>query len=438
MLHSSKILIFFFMLKCIEDLDDFFLSFMPEGGAVGSIRENRLERMESLLDALSHPEREYRTIHLAGSKGKGTTATILSSAINTHFKTGLFRSPHVYDTRERFTLSGRFFSDEEYLEAAKELEEKVMKLDFSPTTFELYTAFAYILFRNTRCSYAVIETGLGGRLDATNTIDSIMEILLPIELEHTAVLGDTIEKIAVEKSKIIKKNSIVIISDVERAAYDVFEREAESLSCPVYSFRSDIHSFSHHENEGESHTEFEMNGKRYKLDTKLRSAEIGKNFAIASLALDKLGLLTEESVKAMESLKLEGRFEERRKGEKSIVLDVAHTKNSMRNLIETYTELYESRKTTVIYSSLEGKDHSSMLSLLLSRFDRIIITKAGSFKKSDPDALYREAMELKKENQMVYLIHDERKALEMAERISDCILITGSFYLVGMFGENNA
>lgn len=426
------------MLKSIEELDDFFLSYMPEKGAIGNLRDNRLERMETLLFALKNPEKSYKTIHLAGSKGKGTTATLIAAGLNTSKKTGLYRSPHVYDTRERFTLSGAFFADDEYLESANELSSYLDKLSFSPTTFELYTAYAYLLFKNTGCEYAVIETGLGGRLDATNTIESIMEVILPIELEHTDVLGDTIEKISVEKSKIIKKNSIVILSDVTEKAYRIFEDEARREDAKLYSFRDEISSFSHSEERDGSLTSFSLDGKRYDLKCRIRSYEIGKNYALSILALKRIGELTEDAIKAMTAINIEGRFEERSNGGKTTVLDVAHTAHSMQNLTDTFSRLYDVKKSCVVYSSLSGKDYKSMLGILLEKFDSLIITSAGSFKKSDPDEIYNAAMRMKRNNQMIYLIKNEKEAYSFAKRISDIILITGSFYLVGQFGDENA
>ena len=425
------------MLKSIKELDDFFISYMPTDTTVGNVRGARLERMDALLSRLGNPEKAYKCIHLAGSKGKGTTASILSVAINQGHKCGLYRSPHVYDIRERFTLSGQFFSDDEYIRASDELEGAIKDLDFTPTTFELYTAYAYLLFKNAGCEYAVIETGLGGRLDATNTIDSIMEVLLPIEKEHTEILGDTIEKISIEKSKIIKRGSTVIIADVLDEAYKIFEDEAKSLGCLLYSFKNDIRDYSHEEQEDGSLTSFKIGSEEFMLKTKLRSFEIGKNFAVATLALKKLNLLDERAMRAMENLTLEGRFEERKDGKRNIVLDVAHTEHSIDNLIKTFSVLYERKNTAVLYSSVAGKNYNAMLSLLLSAFDQIIITRAGSFKKSEPEVLYDTAMKIKKSNQRVYLIKDEREAYTFAKTISQNVLITGSFYLVGIFGEKD-
>ncbi len=426
------------MFRTIRDIDEYFLSFMPGPENIGEVRSARLKRMEALLFILNSPERTYKSIHIAGSKGKGTTATILARGLSAHFRTGLYRSPHVYDFRERFTLSGTFFSDDEYIRAAEELASGISSLSFTPTTFELYTAFAYILFRNASCSYAVIETGLGGRLDATNTIESIMEILLPIEMEHTEILGDTIEKISREKSKIIKKDSIVIVSDVHPDAYRIFKSEADSLNCNFLSFKETIRDFSHIETPERSQTRFTIGENTYTIGTRIRSREIGKNFALSFLSLSSLGLLDDKAIKNMEDATIEGRFEVRSDEDKTIVLDVAHTPESMRNLIRTFNSLYEAKRTTVLFSCIEGKDQSALLDILLSNFESIVITRSGLFKPSNPDALYKEALKKKEKKTKVYLIKDELEAFIFSKSISDIILITGSFYLVGMFGEQDA
>ena len=426
------------MIKTLQELDDFFISYMPKTNTTGELRGNRLKRMERLLEVLGNPERSFKSIHIAGSKGKGTSASLLSSAINEIYKTGLYRSPHVYDLRERFSISGEFFSLSMYLRVANELKEKVDNLDFLPTTFELYTAYAYMLFKESGCEYAVIETGLGGRLDATNTLDSIMEILLPIELEHQEVLGDTIEKIAVEKSKIIKKDSLVVVADQDAISYSVFEKEAKDNGCPFFSFKNEISSFSYADERNYSITSFEYKCRKYEIKSKIRGKESAKSIATVAIALDKLDLLSEKSLSALARVKIEGRFEERCENGKAIVLDSAHTKNSMNNLISSFKELYDTEKTCVLFSALEKKDIEGMLKILLSTFNTIVITKAGSFKKSDADKIYESAMRIKRNDQMIYLIKNEKEALSFSKRLSDIILITGSFYLIGQFGVDNA
>jgi hypothetical protein len=167
-------------------------------------RYYRLDRMHKLLEYIGNPQSSFASIHIAGSKGKGSTAIFIASGLEAAgYKTGMYLSPHVSNYRERFTRCGSYFSEEEYVSAANLLFSRLDGFTFSdqwgttePTTFELFTAFSFTLFEYTKCEWAVIETGLGGRLDATNTLKPKAVVLTPIELEHTAILGNTITLIA--------------------------------------------------------------------------------------------------------------------------------------------------------------------------------------------------------------------------------------------------
>ncbi len=422
-----------------EMLDDFFMSHMPASGTTG-LREARLDRMMELLSILGHPEDGFRKIHVAGSKGKGSTSTMLSVLLEASGeKCGLYLSPHVYDVRERFTLSGRFFSDGLYASTLGELGEKISGLSFSPTTFELYTAFAYMLFRNAGCTYAVIETGLGGRLDATNTISSEFQVLTPIELEHQDLLGDTIARIAVEKSKIIKRNTRCYIAHMAREAEDVFLAEASATCSDAVLFDEQVSGFFHEEHALSSVTGFNAGGEAFLLRTALRGEAMAQNLALSVMIAKKEGFLTDEGIKALERLEMPGRFEIRRLGDKTVVFEVAHTKKSMENAVKTFKQVFPGRRTACVYSSVEGKDHASMMESIVSGFPTVVVTSTGGFKKSDPDKLFSLAGDLAGENRTLLLLEkDMDKALETAERHADIILVTGSFYLVGNFRKEVA
>lgn len=172
-------------------------------------REYRLDRVKYLFKCFSYPDSKIKLIHIAGSKGKGSTGIFAASILKeAGFKTGLYASPHVQSYKERITLAGSFFPNKVYIDNIKKIKEFLEKedlpFDSPPTTFELSTLLAFLIFRAEGCSWAVIETGLGGRLDATNIITPVVSVITPIELEHTDILGKTIEKIAYEKSGIIK------------------------------------------------------------------------------------------------------------------------------------------------------------------------------------------------------------------------------------------
>lgn len=431
----------FAMISDLEELDAFFLSYMPQAGtAPGLIRNARLERMESLLYLLGNPEKKLKCYHIAGSKGKGSTATMLSVLLEkAGFKTGLYTSPHVYDLRERFTLSGRFFDTSVYLEVANSLEQAITGIrDFRPTTFELYTAYAYLLFVHEGCTHAVIETGMGGRLDATNTLEPEAAILMPIELEHTNVLGSTITEIATEKSKIIKKGCRVYISRMKKEAEEVFIEEARRLNCQALTFSEGITDLLVEEKQEVNRLSFCMDGKHYCLHPKLYSRAILENLAFALLIAGREGFLTSKGIKALEQLRIPGRFEIRKIGKKTVILEVAHTLESVKNALAAYKSYHPANDGCVLFSSIDGKDYRGMLSELVSSFDRIVITKAGSFKKSNADQLYEYARSLAGQDKKILLEKQENKALSLAFELSDIILIIGSFYLVGEFGEIDA
>jgi dihydrofolate synthase/folylpolyglutamate synthase len=175
-------------------------------------REYRLDRMRFLLSSFGNPERAFKTIHVAGSKGKGSTAAFAASILAASGeKTGLYTSPHVASYRERITVNGEEYPDGAYVSAVGRIRDFVESMDeadfpggTSPTTFELLTLLGFLMFKESSCRWAVIETGIGGRLDATNLILPEVSVLTPIELEHTDILGSTIAAIAREKAGIIK------------------------------------------------------------------------------------------------------------------------------------------------------------------------------------------------------------------------------------------
>lgn len=170
-----------------------------------------LKSMLFFAESFKNPQDDYESVHIAGSKGKGSLSIMISSILKeAGLKTGLYMSPHVNDFRERVTLAGDFFPDKVYSSAYDKIKmgfEALIERDPSldPTWFEIVTMLAFLLFKDEKCDWGVFETGMGGRLDTTNILDPMCSVLTPIELEHCQYLGDTKEKIAFEKAGIIKK-----------------------------------------------------------------------------------------------------------------------------------------------------------------------------------------------------------------------------------------
>lgn len=411
-----------------------------------TVRLYRLDRMRSLLDHIGNPQKDFRAIHVAGSKGKGSTASFLAKGIEAlGFKTGLYTSPHLWDYRERFTLCGRFFPEQELIDAANTLVQRLEGFTFTdewgtaePTAFELYTAFAFLLFSMGGCAWAVIETGLGGRLDATNTIMPLASVITPIELEHTAILGHTIALIASEKAKIIKSGVPAFIGRQSDAARKVFRQEALEQGSGLSELEIEVESLA---------TRTTMEGERVKITWRdgtetdlllmMRGEVQAENSALALLVLKNLGLYRREvTERALEQARLPGRMEFI-SSDPTIIIDGAHTVESLRHLANSFTQLFGTEGNTVIYGALEDKDHVHMTRHILPMFDRIIVSKPGSFKKSDPEGLFlllqEEASHMIRPPR-VYLEKDPDKALRMALDMTDArnaILCTGSFYLGG-------
>ena len=411
-------------------LDDFFSSYMPSLSS--SLRENRLERMTLLLEKIGNPEKRLKTIHVAGSKGKGTTATALSYLISSlGYRTGLFLSPHVYDIRERFTLSSSFFSDEEYLSALDELKDLIS--DFTlperlgaplPTTFELYTAYSYLLFRRTGCEWAVIETGMGGRLDATNTLRPEASVITKIELEHTQILGDTLEKIASEKAGIIKKDTPSFALNQSKEVLDVFREKAGSLSSPLHIF-----TMPQLESRNGNFSYLGCEVKTDYAEEDIRTLDTAYAvYILSTLGFDMKGKIFDFT---SPSFSLPGRHEVRTVSGHRMILDGAHTPESM-GLLTKALEKENTEDGTLIFSCALDKDHRTMANEIVPLFRRVIVTSTGKWKKSDPGKIYEDFSRMFPHKEiMLILNHDDvmRTALEVTP-LPAAIVGAGSFYLL--------
>ncbi len=430
------------MIRDIAELETVFDSFSPSLPDE-KVRENRLERMVRLLDLLDHPEKSFRTYHTAGSKGKGTTSMYLASIMEGAGRIcGLYTSPHMYTIRERFMLPSGFFSDELYIETANDILGKVSSFTLpehlgseKPTTFEMYTAYGYMLFQLYGCTDAVIETGLGGRLDATNTIDPAAVILTPIELEHTQVLGDTIARIALEKAKIIRPGVPVFVSRQRKEAMDVFRKEAGENNAPLCSFDDSVNGFSSKTTRNGEEASFSIDGREYSLTLSMTTEAMAENAALAVLAASRLGVLTDNGLERLEKAALPGRFEKLMIDGHLVVADSAHTVSSVKASRDAFLAISDDIDSAVlIFAAISGKDIEHMASELFPPFRKIVISRPGTFKKSDINGIYSLALSLFPGKEIV-LIPDPDDALGWAMDNGGDILVTGSFYLPPEMGR---
>ena len=422
------------VIKQIAELETVFDTFAPESGDRRA-REHRVERMRLFLSFLGNPEKAFRTYHIAGSKGKGSTASYLSAIITGYGrKCGLYTSPHLFSVRERFTLSGAFFSDSLYINTCNKLLEKTGSFIFpssqgpeKPTTFEMYTAFAYILFKEAGCTDAVIETGLGGRLDATNTIESEAVFITEIELEHQDVLGKTIREIAKEKAGIIVSDAPVFASCHDEDAKSIMHEKAKEMGAPYYHIDDYVKSFHTETLQDGEHTSFSIGNTAYSLTLSMPTHAMAENAALALLGGSVLSLITDSGIRKLEKTQLPGRFEKRRIGESLIVIDTAHTPVSAAASCDAFCSIAR-QNPVLILGLVSGKDEEGIIKALFHPFTHIIITKPSSYRKSDPRGLLEKAARLFPEKD-ISLIENPDEALDSALSLSSDILITGSFYL---------
>ena len=399
----------------------------------------RLDRVRKMLEMLGNPQNSYRTIHVAGSKGKGSTAAFVANAIQAlGYKTGLYMSPHVSDYRERFTLCGSFVEDSVLIRTADEMKAGISDIE-DPTTFELYTVFAFLLFKNCGCDWAVIETGMGGRLDATNVILPQACILTPVELEHTKILGDTIEKIAIEKSKIIKHKVPVFVSFQKDEAMKVFKAEASDCNSSIYTLEDELEKITTRcTGKGQLASLQYKDGFKAEMCLEMPGDAQACNAALALLVIRKLGLYSKGvTEKALEHTKLPGRMEKIPYKGRYFYIDGAHTVNSIDLLMRSWKELGNDRKGICIFGCVEGKKDSQMLTEILPCFRKLVISRPGTFKKSNPSALYDTAKTVSEDTEVV-LREEARDAVEYALENSEegeLILVCGSFYLAGDIKE---
>ncbi|MBK5200598.1 MAG: bifunctional folylpolyglutamate synthase/dihydrofolate synthase [Spirochaetaceae bacterium] len=411
-------------------------------------RTYRLDRMNKLLDHFNHPEKNFKSIHVAGSKGKGSTSIFIAKGLESQgFKVGLYASPHLLDYRERFTLCGTFFENNFLISCGKYLINKLNSFTFkdewgeaSPTTFELFTLYSFILFSESHCNWAVIETGLGGRLDATNTIIPVASVITPIELEHTNILGTTITAIATEKSKIIKKNIPSFIATMRDEAKEVMIEEAKNQNSEIHILEQNITLIKTHTTiEGEVISINWKDGREDNLILKLRGAVMANNAALALMTLKSLGFDNDKVVEAIETTTLPGRFETISQNP-TLVIDGAHTPVSITSLINTVSQLYDKSKIVIIFGIIEDKDFTHIIQSLLTNFNTFIISKPGTFKKSDPKAIYNFFEQKINNNQSVILKEDSKTALLYAKHIcpkDGIILCCGSFYMATEIAQAN-
>lgn len=419
----------------------------------------RLDRMEVLARLAGHPERSAPVIHIAGSKGKGSVTGMITAILEAEgLRPARYTSPHVTEYRERITQGNAFFDESIYIQAGRELVSIEALLRNTPQSdiryfdppaaddteasfFELLTLYFFLCARLARCDVMVVETGLGGRLDATNIVEPLVSVITLIELEHTEFLGDHLGAIAIEKAGIIKREKPLILAEQAPAALEVFKQTAASCHAPLY-YLPEVLDLQHIEVSPQG-TTFSIASKRQALlpsPLKLTIPIPGKiqaQNATLSLAAAKLAFPTlkvASILRGLQDFTLPARFE-RIMDAPIFIVDGAHTPQSVEACVETFSALY-GKQGILIFGCAAGKDAVSMAKILIPHFAQILITTPGTFKVSFPHLVYdtfsAEATSVGKESMVCYIPNTTKaieQAIEQGREKKLPLLGTGSFYL---------
>lgn len=447
-------------IQCLEEWLDSYLNFerTPKKGIFW------LDTVHFLCNRFNNPEKSYKSVHIAGSKGKGSVSTMLSSIIKEYKgNCGLYTSPHILSLAERITDSQNLLDEKIYENALKELICRVESIipeqlpnQREITWFELITLYSFLCFREAKFSWAVFETGLGGRLDATNILMPELSVITPIELEHTDFLGDTIEKIAFEKAGILKENVPVCISKQSKEALEVIKSRSKETNSKVYFYEDYIESLKITMPKiycGESSNKMSVKisykdlfSRPIKANLSLIGQMQGENAALAALCAKVLFPEISETVieKGLEKAQLQGRFEIVKNPinpERYVILDGAHTVNSIDGTLKSFREIFQTEnqyeKSNLVFAAAADKDINHIASLLLdsSLFSKVYLTKPGSVKASDLSKI-KEVFEDSLQNDGTNYLANENFEKVLEEAITQSgiqeknLLITGSFYLV--------
>ncbi len=392
-----------------------------------------LTTIRGMLAQLGDPQRDYPTVHIAGTNGKGSVAAGLASVLRSSgYRVGLYTSPHLVRFNERIQINGRPIGDGEILALYRRVRRTLPALDREPTFFEFATAMAFDAFARGGVDWAVIETGMGGRMDATNVIDPCLAVITNVSLEHREYLGRTLARIACEKAGIVKRRRPVITGIRQPSALRVLEEIAERRAAPVYRAGRDFGV----RKTGEG--VFAYRGIRQRLND-LRTALAGEHqLANAALVLAACELLMPRAPRISEGSIREGLAATRWPGRLEVVrerplvlLDGAHNLDASRALARHVKERFPDRPVTLVVGILDDKPYRAMLRRLAPLAARVIATRAATSRALPAEKIAAEALRF---TSRVEVRPTVAAALEQALRSASeegVVLVAGSLYVVG-------
>jgi dihydrofolate synthase/folylpolyglutamate synthase len=427
-----------------------------------------LAHMRVLLNAMNHPEQAFRSALIAGTNGKGSTAATLASILQASgLKTGLYTSPHLIRINERIRTNGEEISDDEFADLHNQVDriaERLIQqreLPWHPSFFEMMTAIAFAYFARKRIDLAVLEVGMGGRLDATNVVEPVVSVIADISLDHQKFLGDTVAEIAREKVGIIRSGGVVVTLPQQPEANDVIghailDLNARGVSAVPYvppvspgstqylepAARKNI---SNQKTEEPVSEEFicryplQVMGRQILVESALAGRHQLRNVGLAIAAASELSQqgftqITPESIeRGIRQTRWPGRFQvlPARAGWPEMVLDVAHNPAGAWALRSTLSQRYDNRPLIFIFGAMRDKAIAEMTEILFPLAEKVIATRPSNPRSASPEEIQQAGSRTGTE---IEEIPEIGPALERARAIStpqSVIVVWGSIYLVG-------
>jgi len=394
-----------------------------------------LERMEAFLRDTGNPHHSYPSIHLGGTNGKGSVAATVSAVLERGgIATGLYTSPHLCSSRERFRVAGRPVEERELRDLVRDLKDDIVRHEM--TFFEAATALAFHLFQRRNVDVAVLEVGLGGRLDATNVVTPLITAITNVDQDHSEYLGESLAEIAREKAGIIKADVPLFTCERDERILSIFEEVCETVGAPFFALRVDTGELDLEV--AEDHTSFTVSTSTWgklRIRTPLVGEHQALNGALSVAVLDHLPATLRPDagslVDGVRSVSWPGRSQVVHLGGQTWLFDVAHNPAGTQALASVLDRLALPRPLILLAAVLGDKDWRSMLPPLFERTDAAVLTQAPSAPRERRWDPYAAALAVG--DSMAEIHPDFHGALERVRELAGTgsVVVTGSSHTVG-------
>ena len=397
-----------------------------------------LERIARLLERLGNPQDSFRSIHIVGTNGKGSTGAFISSVLRASgYRTAFYSSPHLESPGERLLVNGQALSPGEWVNAVKEAASVIRDGEDLPSYFELLTAGAFLLMKQHNVEVVVVEAGLGGKLDATNTMNNVMcSVIASVSIDHTEYLGPTLESIAGEKFAVVREGKPACFSGNPESLIPMFRRVCDEHGAVPFVVSEEAQVKNACVSPEGNRLDFAANGFELEgVRTRLIGSYQVKNAALALSALSLLrkrlpGINGESVREGMASATWPGRLE---LVAPSVILDGGHNYDGVANLCRSVRELWPGKSLGVVYAAMRDKDYSGCLGLFSRelRPKLYVTTVPGMARAAKPQELLSASRDLSWKNNPEGFSLPEDALDRACNDSNDVVIVCGSLYLVG-------